>query len=237
MKSKTLKNKINDIVFVICAGGVLYLIVGFLMKTNWLSCPKPLPDLYEVVRDTLTLMAYFLAPAIALVLFSDWRQEHVEKSREQQGEELYKLIKQADSELHAFYMDAYDEENHNDLQADYIISLYRALLDKTNKVEMLLGEFDFNDEQAIAFKNQVKQIIDLQKESISYINLMYSAKLKANNPEQYNYQYEDDGDDDFVESEEEKFLEFCAQYEGIFRIKHKLMKSLKPLKDSIKIQV
>ncbi|MFZ5395793.1 hypothetical protein ACOY72_16585 [Acinetobacter seifertii] len=66
---------------------------------------------------------------------------------------------------------------------------------------------------------------------------MYSAKLKVNNPEQYNYQYEGESDDVFVESEEEKFLEFYAQYEGIFRIKHKLMKSLKPLKDSIKIQV
>ncbi|ENX48248.1 hypothetical protein F886_00049 [Acinetobacter sp. NIPH 542] len=235
MKSKTLKEKISDIVFSICAGGVIYLIVGYLMKTNWLSCPKPLPDLYEIVRDTLTLMAYFLAPAIALALFTDWRQEHVEKSREQQGEELYKLVKQADSELHKLYMEASDEDNHNETQAEYIISLYRAVLDTIYKVEMLLGEFDFNDEQAIAFKNQVKDISDLQRESVSYVNLMYSAKLKAINPEQYNFQYEDLGNEEFSEKEEEKYLEFYSQYEGVYRIKHKLLKSLKPLKDSIKI--
>ncbi|HHP4508137.1 hypothetical protein EHF38_06920 [Acinetobacter baumannii] len=237
MKSKTLKNKINDIVFVVCAGGVLYLIVGFLMKTNWLSYPKPLPDLYEIVRDTLTLMAYFLAPAIALVLFSDWRQEHVEKSREQQGEEIYKLIKQINRELNEYFLETNDEDNHSESQSEYITGLYRSLQEKINNVESLLGEFDFNDEQASAFKSQVKRIVEVINESFSYVNLMYTAKLKSNNPDHYNFQYEDLSNDDFVESEEAKFLEFYAQYEVIFRTKHKLMKSLKPLKDSIKIQV
>ncbi|MCA4278443.1 hypothetical protein LDY03_15835 [Acinetobacter baumannii] len=237
MKSKTLKNKINDIVFVVCAGGVLYLIVGFLMKTNWLSYPKPLPDLYEIVRDTLTLMAYLLAPAIALVLFSDWRQEHVEKSREQQGEEIYKLIKQINRELNEYFLETNDEDNHSESQSEYITGLYRSLQEKINNVESLLGEFDFNDEQASAFKSQVKRIVEVINESFSYVNLMYTAKLKSNNPDHYNFQYEDLSNDDFVESEEAKFLEFYAQYEVIFRTKHKLMKSLKPLKDSIKIQV
>lgn len=237
MKSKTLKNKINDIVFVICAGGVLYLIVGYLMKTNWLSCPKALPDLYEIVRDTLTLMAYFLAPAIALVLFSDWRQEHVEKSREQQGEEIYKLIKQINRELNEYFSETNDEDNHSESQSEYITGLYRSLQEKINNVESLLGEFDFNDEQASAFKSQVKRIVEVINETFSYVNLMYTAKLKSNNPDQYNFQYEDLSNDDFIKSEDEKYLELYAQYEGIFKIKHNLMKSLKPLKDSIKIQL
>ncbi|QRF07523.1 hypothetical protein [Acinetobacter pittii] len=74
--ANNLKEKIRDVVFWICAGGAIYLIVAFLMKTDWLSSTKKLSELYEIIRDTLTLMAYFLAPAAAFTLFNDWREEH-----------------------------------------------------------------------------------------------------------------------------------------------------------------
>lgn len=100
--AKTLKEKINDVVFWICAGGAIYLIVAFLMKTDWLSSPKKLSELYEIIRDTLTLMAYFLAPAAAFTLFNDWREEHKVKSIISLIDELKAVASEIEVELQKF---------------------------------------------------------------------------------------------------------------------------------------
>ena len=62
MKKKTLEEKIKDVVFYATAFFIMYLIIGFLIKTEYLHCGITWDKLYELFRDTLTLTAYFLAP-------------------------------------------------------------------------------------------------------------------------------------------------------------------------------
>ena len=77
MAKKTLEEKIKDIVFYATVFFILYLIIGFLIKSEWLtSFTKSWVYAYELLRDALTLTAYFLAPVAAFVLFSNWREQH-----------------------------------------------------------------------------------------------------------------------------------------------------------------
>lgn len=236
MKSRTLKNKINDIVFVICAGGVIYLIVGFLMKTNWLNCPKPLPDLYEIVRDTLTLMAYFLAPAIALVLFSDWRQEHVEKSREQQGQEIFSLVKQIELQLNEFHADVVEVEIIDENASENMEEIYKPLIKNISKLEGFISEFDFDDEKAKSFIHLVKKIAAIQRESCIIVSQMYTEKTKMFDPDQYNNQYDDWANEDFVVEHEQKFDDLDDNFISNFHEMFGLINELKPLRDALKVK-
>ncbi|WP_288421575.1 hypothetical protein [uncultured Acinetobacter sp.] len=235
MKDKTLKKKINDIVFVICAGGVLYLIVGFLMKTNWLNCPKPLTDLYEIVRDTLTLMAYFLAPAIALVLFSDWRQEYVEKSREQQGREIFSLVKQIELQLNEFHAEVVETEIIDENTSVNMEELYKPLIKNISKLEGFISEFDFEDEKAKCYIDLVKKIVAIQRESCIVVSQMYSEKTKMFDPDQFNTQYEDYANEDFIVEHEQKFDDLDDNFTRNFHEMFDLINELKPLKNSLKV--
>lgn len=79
MAKKNLKDKIIDAVFWTCFFLVVYLIVGFLLGSSWLSKGLTFKESYDLLKDGLSLTAAFLAPVAAFVLFSDWREQHVER--------------------------------------------------------------------------------------------------------------------------------------------------------------
>jgi len=236
MKSKTLEQKISDIVFSICAGGVIYLIVGYLMKTNWLSCPKPLPDLYEIVRDTLTLMAYFLAPAIALVLFSDWRLEHLEKSREEQGKQINDLIKQIDSNLSELENEIKYQEIISSDQKAHIDDLFKELMANLNTLQNALNEFDFDDIKAIKFHKKVKDILFYLLENTFLLERMFSALIKKSDPLKHIGAYKGDDITTFKNAQADLFQEFDDSYLENFGKKHKLLDELRPLYKDLKVK-
>lgn len=78
MKKKTLREKINIVCWWAVGLTVVYFIIGVILKSDG---PKFDPiKTYDLIKDTLTLTATFLAPVAAFVLFSDWREEHKIKS-------------------------------------------------------------------------------------------------------------------------------------------------------------
>jgi hypothetical protein len=153
--AKTLKEKIHDVVFGICAGGIIYFIIAFLMKTDFLSNPKKLSDLYEVFRDTLTLMAYFLAPAAAFTLFNDWREEHQVKATITLLDEVKKLASEIEVELLKYNQNIRAiEVSHPDklleLGESYELSFKLSCLSR------IYLEIDENNEKLLNFQKRVK---------------------------------------------------------------------------------
>ncbi|EXB27283.1 hypothetical protein J537_1012 [Acinetobacter baumannii 1437282] len=76
MIKKSLEQKIKDVVFWTCIFFVLYLIVGYLLESNWLSERIDLPKFNDILKDSLTISAAFFAPGAAFILFTDWKEQH-----------------------------------------------------------------------------------------------------------------------------------------------------------------
>lgn len=91
MENDKLKKKIEKMGICIFTFFFGYLIVAFFLKSDYpfYNYSFNRNNAYEVLRDGLTLSAYFLAPAVGLVLFSDWRVQHREINREKQASELF----------------------------------------------------------------------------------------------------------------------------------------------------
>lgn len=116
MNKKTLEQKIKDIIFYAIIFCALYLIIGFLIKSQWLtSFSESWNYSYELIRDALTLTAYFLAPTAAFVLFSDWREQHTEVKIEAEAERIVKTILQINTDIDSVDIDIRNNFNkiHN----------------------------------------------------------------------------------------------------------------------------
>ncbi|MEX0572214.1 hypothetical protein ABYH20_013415, partial [Acinetobacter baumannii] len=90
MAKDDLKVKIKRIWVWTIIGIVVYLIISFFLKSSYPITHHKfnLSEAYEVLKDTLTLAAGFLAPVAAFVLFSDWREQHVLINNEKISKEI-----------------------------------------------------------------------------------------------------------------------------------------------------
>ncbi|MDC4995269.1 hypothetical protein OHW19_01490 [Acinetobacter baumannii] len=237
MKDKTLEQKVSLALY----GAVIFFAflftLGLILKADLFGHWPTASEVYEVGRDALTLTAYFLAPAAALVLFSDWRLEHVEKSREAHGKEIYNLVKQIDSQLHDLEMEIQDEEICSKLQSIYMENIYKELLSNMTKLSGLLNEFEFDDDKAKEFKELVNQIKDIQRETFVYLERMYSAIIKANDIPRYKIDYPNDTDEKFLEEQQRTYDDAKRYVQENFHKKFPLLEKLKPLKEAIKVKV
>lgn len=77
MPRENLKEKIADLLFWTVVFFIAYLIVGFCLESSWLNNSVSPPKIYEILKDDLSITAALLAPAAALLLFSDWKEQHI----------------------------------------------------------------------------------------------------------------------------------------------------------------
>lgn len=74
MKKQTLKEKTKTVFLWAFGLSVLYFLIGAYLQSDGSEFdPK---KTYELIKDTLSLAAAFLAPVTAFVLFNDWREEY-----------------------------------------------------------------------------------------------------------------------------------------------------------------
>ncbi|WP_368577739.1 hypothetical protein [Acinetobacter pittii] len=93
MDSTELYKKLKKVSIYIFSFFFWYLVIAFFLKSDYPihNYTFNRKDAYEILRDGLTLSAYFLAPAVGLVLVSDWRAQHVELKIERLSEEIWAL--------------------------------------------------------------------------------------------------------------------------------------------------
>lgn len=105
MFKKQLNEKIKDILFGAIIFFMMYLIIGFLLKSEWLASSKELwKNFYELFRDGLTLTAYFLAPSAAFILFSDWREQHNKQVKNEFALKVFNQYERFEAKIHAAQM-------------------------------------------------------------------------------------------------------------------------------------
>lgn len=106
MTNKTLKAKIEIVCWSALGLTILYFLIG-----AWLISDGPKFDpakTYNLLKDTLTLTAAFLAPVAAFVLFSDWRDEHKKISNIEQSrrfnEDFKRCLDRIETDHEVFYL-------------------------------------------------------------------------------------------------------------------------------------
>lgn len=236
MKGKTLEQKIKLVLACTAIFFAFLFALGFILKADLLSKWPTASDFYEIGKDALTITAYYIAPAAALILFSDWRQEHVEKNREQQGKEIYSLVKQIEAQLNKFHEDVEELELINENTSENMEEIYKFLITNISKLEGAINEFDFKDEIAKAFIGLVEEIAAKQRESLFIVSQMYTEKTKMFGPEQYNTEYDEWADEDFIADHEQRFDDLDDNAKRNFHAIYRLIEALKPLKASLKVR-
>ncbi|WP_342030844.1 hypothetical protein [Acinetobacter baumannii] len=96
MANKSLNEKFKIIGFWTFGGIFWYLLISFFLLSDYPIQDYPFnhKKTYEVLKDALSLAAAFLAPVAAFVLFSNWREQHIEVEVEKGGIELDGCFKQ-----------------------------------------------------------------------------------------------------------------------------------------------
>lgn len=92
---KKLKHQIKNICFWFFCCFFGYLVISFFLLSDY-----PIQEhafdhkkAYDVIKDALGLIAAFLAPVTAFVLFRDWRKEHALIKNEELSLEVQELLK------------------------------------------------------------------------------------------------------------------------------------------------
>ncbi|QIT17272.1 hypothetical protein [Acinetobacter pittii] len=152
MVKNDLKVKIRRIWKWTFIGIIIFLVISFFLKSSYpiTHYKFNLSDAYEVLKDTLTLAAGFLAPVAAFVLFSDWREQHVLVNNEKISKEILNIL----DEFYEFYNlhFGYVLENDEFYKKQYLY------FQKINYLAEKKAEINAKDQVAKDFLVQLKEI-------------------------------------------------------------------------------
>ncbi|MDC4408202.1 hypothetical protein NQ665_17965 [Acinetobacter baumannii] len=169
MAKKKLKDKIELTIFWLGLFCLTYLILGFILKSD-LTKPIDSSIFYEVLKDSLTITATFLAPITAFILFSDWRVNHRLVRNEKEVNDLYKKIRNDNLIMLKFIFElAYQKNKENTEIMKNYFEEYNILNENNiyalNELERMKPRL-INSE----FYNVAREILSLQFELIFKIN-------------------------------------------------------------------
>lgn len=142
MVQDDLRVKIKKIWLWTILGIIFFLIISFFLKSSYPITRHKfnLTDAYEVLKDSLSIAAAFLAPVAAFVLFSDWRLQHRAIVRENNSSNIFSLINRFSVELNILDVFITQAPNRH-------ASFHDDIREKIEKCELKNSELivEFND--------------------------------------------------------------------------------------------
>lgn len=159
MVKKTLEKKLKRVCFWIIGGAFLYAALSYFLLNNYSFQHSPLTsqNAYDLLKDTLTISAYFLAPGIAWALVTDWKDQH-------QAIERHNFINEMDFQLHELYRiseDFYLEITQRTISNENIETQWRnkafQIFGEVNKVNNKYRSIEIQN--STAFMKQAEELI------------------------------------------------------------------------------
>ncbi|WKT73143.1 MULTISPECIES: hypothetical protein [Acinetobacter] len=177
MKKKSLKQKITCVKWSALAFTIGYFLVGVLLKNDGLKFD---PDkTYELIRDALTLTAYFLAPVAAFVLFKDWREEHHIKTTYTLIDEIKQLTQDMEDTLKQYKRKIYYPDR---LDTDEFTTAKESLqlLNQLTTLSRLYLDLELNagNENIKTFKKFINTIVECSQKSRGALEMMDWSSFK-----------------------------------------------------------
>lgn len=143
MVQKSLKADLFNLAFWTVYFFCGYLIIGYLIDSNFLKEIPSKEKIYEIFKDSLSITAAFLAPVAAFVLFSDWREQHNKSVRNEFSLKVFNQFEKFEIEIHNAGM-IWIELNHllpeefkNSYESEYIPRYLNNKILKENEALIL----------------------------------------------------------------------------------------------------
>lgn len=195
MAKKTLEEKIKLVCWWALGLTILYFLIGARLISDG---PKFDPTkTYNLLKDTLTLTAAFLAPVAAFVLFSDWREQHIEKLLEQESSEIYaSYIDILDTWQH-YRFEVEDDEVFTQSTIESREAKHFGLMDRVEKAIQITEQLQSRDIKAKEFTELALNCFKEIRNLIFELNILGSFKEKQFNPQKYNFEYTDESNNEF----------------------------------------
>ena len=195
MAKKTLEEKIKLVCWWALGLTILYFLIGARLISDG---PKFDPTkTYNLLKDTLTLTAAFLAPVAAFVLFSDWREQHIEKLLEQESSEIYaSYIDILDTWQH-YRFEVEDDEVFTQSTIESREAKHFGLMDRVEKAIQITEQLQSRDIKAKEFTELALNCFKEIRNLIFELNILGSYKEKQFNPQKYNFEYKDESNSEF----------------------------------------
>lgn len=195
MEKKTLKQKIDCVKISAGLFAIIYFLIGAYLRSDGVRFDPQ--KTYELITDSLTLTAYFLAPITALVLFSDWREQHVEKLLEEESTNIYNQ--------YLAFIDTWEEcrftITEDDLFSKSTIESreirHFSLLDQVEKSIQLAQQLQSRSAKAEEFSKEAIKCLKEARNLIFELNILGAFKEKQLNPSVYNFEYTHETNEDF----------------------------------------
>jgi len=197
MSKNTLKEKINDVAFWAIIFLIIYLIIGYLLESLWLSKSLKLDEFYDLLKDGFAITAAFLAPVAAFVLFRDWREQHIEKLLEQESSEIYSSYIDILDTWQNYRFDVEDDEIFSQSTIESREVKHFGLLDRVEKAIQTTELLQSRDIKAKEFSDLALNCFKEIRNLIFELNILASFKEKQFNPQKYNFEYTDESDSEF----------------------------------------
>lgn len=191
MKKKTLKEKINKVCWWAAGLTMLYFIVGAILKSDGTKFDTF--KTYDLIKDTLTLTATFLAPVAAFVLFSDWREQHEDVALESDSTKVFNRLGEIkDKLLEAHFAiddEKFDVEHVNEILSE-ITTEIKNIRSVNSQIKARKNGINFSECADKLIDGIVAISLDLSQLSV--------YKIKILNPEEHN---------EYVETSPEEYAE------------------------------
>ena len=176
MAKKTLKEKINDVAFWTVIFLILYLIIGYLLESLWLSKPLKLDELYELLKDGFSITAAFLAPVAAFILFSDWREQHNKQVRNEFALKVFTQFEALEKEIHEAGMILIEMEHLVPYESQNRFSSHRRQIYLNDKL------FKDNSDLILSFNykiDDIQEIFNILLDKIRYFGIATSQLIEV----------------------------------------------------------
>lgn len=235
MAKKTLEEKIKDVGFWTVIFLVLYLIIGYLLESLWLSKPLRLNELYDLLKDGLGITAAFLAPVAAFILFSDWREQHIEKLLEYESTEIYTIYVEIIDTWEKFRFEVEDDDIFMQSTIESRETQHFSLLDKVEKLAQLTKQLQSRDIKAEEFAELALRCLKDIRHLTLELSILSSFKEKQLNPQKYNVEYTNESDSEFASRMELNYEGMQEQMMTGFRNVYQNKEKLFLLSSNLKI--
>lgn len=177
MSKKTLEGKIKTVCWWALGLTILYFLIGaFLISDgNKFDSTKT----YNLLKDTLTLTAGFLAPVAAFVLFSDWREQHRQVREEAEVFQNLNNIKADSRRLSEIFTEI---NNNYQFMGIQVVEKFDAIIEdeinKNEKNEINLEYILSNTNQADLY-GKIRDLTLKQGRILRSIHILFNRAKKV----------------------------------------------------------